>query len=518
MNKTTSFAISLIMLVALGQPTAACPFCTAGVTSQPNHVRSFRPKHVDAPTLAKTLRELLGKEGQSAIIHSEDEVIVNGHKPMVDTLMSLVERLDTKQPPSRITRVVRLKYADAAGASALAQRFVANAPDTTSPQLETVIVAEPISNSLIISCPSGVAERVFGFVEAVDMTARREKRVDAKQLEQLQAAYDAAESRLQVEQANWRRFLSGNVTGDQHAKAVAGLKAAIEKSFVARQALQLAEVESYRQQLQETEALIRKREAQKSSIIQQRLDELIQAEESSATEFDDDSTEPVVLWIAERLGASLMFSDTPPAKPVKLSFPNDMSNDAALALLNRTLEAHDFQLIKRVSPKGAVYLQLIKTIDIVPSWDRWQIEYPANPTRAAEIIDFFKVEFGVCSRKAPGSREGVIDYVSGLSAEQPTTRRGPTRDETRLYFTWRSEIASEVCLTAAKNAGVDIKGKLMMLFYPDDVVAELTRLESAQRKSLPLNRIEKTKFGVKPSKDGFSFYVTEQILSDKSKN
>ncbi len=143
--------------------------------------------------------------------------------------------------------------------------------------------------------------------------------------------------------------------------------------------------------------------------------------------------------------------------------------------------------------------------DDVPRGERWEIRYEASSLRSyARQLDFFEIELGAVGEKP------LVDYVSHLSKDSPTTRSARGSDEKRLYLTWRGGRLQAMDRALLENAGVDVEGRIQLQFYPRKVEDTLARLESEYAKDGRIEKLRKTVFGVRPTNDGFEFYVVEQ--------
>jgi hypothetical protein len=147
--------------------------------------------------------------------------------------------------------------------------------------------------------------------------------------------------------------------------------------------------------------------------------------------------------------------------------------------------------------------------DVIPRWERWEIRYNATSRQAyAEQLDFFRVELA-----ATGGGKPLIEYATNLSAAKPNRKTGPSASEDRLYMLWQSgplQRADRELLTAA---GIDVRRRILVQFFPADVEQNLAQLEASYAQTRDATKIRKTVFGVREGRDKkYEFYVMEQQL------
>lgn len=146
-------------------------------------------------------------------------------------------------------------------------------------------------------------------------------------------------------------------------------------------------------------------------------------------------------------------------------------------------------------------------LDVVPRWDRWQIEFSGSDLSTyAKQLDHFGIELGTA-----GGGVQTIDYASNFTAGTPKRRTANGKDEDRLYFTWETGSLREADLDLLKRAGVKPQGRIPMQFYPADTENLLAYVEQQYMGDRPLHSIRKTVFGIRPTSDGYEFYVMRQL-------
>jgi hypothetical protein len=140
----------------------------------------------------------------------------------------------------------------------------------------------------------------------------------------------------------------------------------------------------------------------------------------------------------------------------------------------------------------------------IPPHMRWEIRFDEGSTvdDYARILDYFHIELGVLSGA------GQVVYLSNLTKAKPDTRTGPSKDDLRLYMSWRQGKMREADDELLRRAGVP-KAKHVLQFYSDAIEQTLLNLEVAFRQRQP-GTIRKTRFAIKKAGSGYEFYVTDQ--------
>jgi len=140
--------------------------------------------------------------------------------------------------------------------------------------------------------------------------------------------------------------------------------------------------------------------------------------------------------------------------------------------------------------------------DIIPRWERWQIEFSATDLRRyAEQLDFFQIELG-----AAGGGIQKIEYASNFSG-LPKTRLGDPGSDERLYFTWKSGTLRDADLQLLKQSGIASTNRIPIQFYPAETENLLAYVEQQYLDVRPLSKVKKTVFGIRDAENGFEFYV-----------
>lgn len=136
--------------------------------------------------------------------------------------------------------------------------------------------------------------------------------------------------------------------------------------------------------------------------------------------------------------------------------------------------------------------------------ERWEIFFDEGGTldNYARQLDFFGIELAAIGG-------GEVVYAFHLTKARPDTRRGASSLEQRLYMSWRRGALREADRALLQRAGIDVKGKVTVQFYPPEVENQLAQLEVAHANRQP-HQIRKTRFGVQQSGGGFAFFVIDQ--------
>jgi hypothetical protein len=141
----------------------------------------------------------------------------------------------------------------------------------------------------------------------------------------------------------------------------------------------------------------------------------------------------------------------------------------------------------------------------VPRWERWEIRYEAANVQAYALqLDYFGIELGAVGRKP------LVDYASHFTNDAPMTRSGRGSEERRLYMTWRGGRLQAMDRELLEKVGIDVAGRILLQFYPQNVEDALARIEREYTKDGRVEKLRKTIFGVRQSKGGYEFFIIEQ--------
>lgn len=142
----------------------------------------------------------------------------------------------------------------------------------------------------------------------------------------------------------------------------------------------------------------------------------------------------------------------------------------------------------------------------IPPWERWEIVFAEGSTleEYARQLDFFGVELGFV-------RDEQVQYATNLAQEKPTTHSGPQQAEQRLPMSWRDGALATADRRLILQAGLDPRSQPIIQFYPEETVTKLATLE-ANHQGRDASEIRKTVFGVRPSGNGYEFFIISQRL------
>ncbi len=146
--------------------------------------------------------------------------------------------------------------------------------------------------------------------------------------------------------------------------------------------------------------------------------------------------------------------------------------------------------------------------NIIPRWERWEVRWTSSGLDAyARQLDFFKIELGA----AGGSPN--LDYAYDLSKGIKKRQETNSKNEKRMYMTWKGGTLQEFDKSLLARAGIATSNRLLMQFYPQPVEDELAEIEMANAVSKGHSDVKeflKTIFGVRPQGREYEFYVIEQ--------
>lgn len=141
-----------------------------------------------------------------------------------------------------------------------------------------------------------------------------------------------------------------------------------------------------------------------------------------------------------------------------------------------------------------------------PPWERWQIRYTTASKEAyGKQLDFFKIEIGGISRTTPD-----IHYLTGMGSAM-RHRVGNKSADKRVYFIYDQGVLRQWDMEFMQQAKVDMKNKILVQFYPEEVQAKLLQLERAKLGTKSLTTVYRTIYGVRQAGTGYEFYVIDQV-------
>ena len=149
--------------------------------------------------------------------------------------------------------------------------------------------------------------------------------------------------------------------------------------------------------------------------------------------------------------------------------------------------------------------------DIIPRWERWELNFKANNQRAyGQQLDFYKIELG-----AFGGGVSGLDYAANLaSARGSVTTIRRTRKSESIFLGSLPPRSLVMSAAFLQQAGVALPaGRNVVRLIPQDLENELAHkeLEYAKTKGYQsVTQLAKTVFESKPAGSGYEFEVVSQ--------
>ncbi|MCA9105308.1 MAG: hypothetical protein KDA83_07785 [Planctomycetales bacterium] len=138
-------------------------------------------------------------------------------------------------------------------------------------------------------------------------------------------------------------------------------------------------------------------------------------------------------------------------------------------------------------------------------WERWEIRYTtASRDAYAQQLDGLGIELGAIQREGP-----AIVYITNLSRGM-ATRSGTKSQEKRVFFNYNRGVLRDWDIQFAEAAGVNLRDKLLVQFYPPTIQQTLLELERRKLGGRTVEEVYRTVFGVRPAGGSFEFYVIDQ--------
>lgn len=137
---------------------------------------------------------------------------------------------------------------------------------------------------------------------------------------------------------------------------------------------------------------------------------------------------------------------------------------------------------------------------------RWEVSFDKTSLDAyARQLDFFGIELGVLLP------DGRLAYALNLTKSKPDSRfaDNPHETERRYYLTWRKGSLLKADRELLSRAGIDAGNGIILKFLPPKLEAQLVALAKSHAGSKAEN-VVRTRFGLRPSGNGFAFFVLEQ--------
>lgn len=126
----------------------------------------------------------------------------------------------------------------------------------------------------------------------------------------------------------------------------------------------------------------------------------------------------------------------------------------------------------------------------------------------AQMIDFFGGELAVLD-----TRENKVYYAKNLAQGSPTVREGKPGDDQRFYFRATGPPLAPIEVRLARRAGIMKPNAYIVVFYPEEVAADLyAKEEAAMRENgyKALEDIDRTVFRVRKEGRNYAFNVEDQ--------
>lgn len=144
-------------------------------------------------------------------------------------------------------------------------------------------------------------------------------------------------------------------------------------------------------------------------------------------------------------------------------------------------------------------------VEKVPRAERWEIRFePSSLDEYARQLDFFGIEL------ATFGGDNQVHYALNVSEPTPDRRTGDPASEERMYMIWRRGPLMAADRELLKRAGIPVRGRNLLQFYPAETEQRLATLELQAAGNRSINDIRKTVFGVQQRGDQFEFHVIEQ--------
>lgn len=138
-------------------------------------------------------------------------------------------------------------------------------------------------------------------------------------------------------------------------------------------------------------------------------------------------------------------------------------------------------------------------------WERWEIRYTTSSKEAyAQQLDALGIELGAIQREGP-----AITYLTNLSGAMGT-RGGTKSQEKRVFFNYNRGVLRDWDLQFAEAAGINMRDKILVQFYPPTIQQTLLELERRKLGNKTVEQVYRTSFGVRPAGGSFEFYVIDQ--------
>jgi hypothetical protein len=136
----------------------------------------------------------------------------------------------------------------------------------------------------------------------------------------------------------------------------------------------------------------------------------------------------------------------------------------------------------------------------------WELHFGKGIARDeyARELDFFGIELAVIMP------DNQLVYASDFSKPKHTVRTAPADEEQRCYLTWQGGDLSRADRELLARAGIKAGSRVVVTILPREVESKLAELEK-QAAGSELDKVRRTRFGVRAEGNGYTFYVVEQF-------
>ncbi len=141
----------------------------------------------------------------------------------------------------------------------------------------------------------------------------------------------------------------------------------------------------------------------------------------------------------------------------------------------------------------------------------WEIHFSKGNTieNYSKQLDFFGIELGMLM---PDNR---VIYAYNLSKLKPDTRTGMIEAENRYYLSWARGDLADADRELFTAAGVESKGRVILLFLPAPIEGAFAALEKSYAGD-KADRVQRTRFGIRRKGEGYEIYVMEQTYQQQA--
>lgn len=148
--------------------------------------------------------------------------------------------------------------------------------------------------------------------------------------------------------------------------------------------------------------------------------------------------------------------------------------------------------------------------NVVPEYKRWRIEYESEDISVyAQQLDHFSITIGAVATET--SEIVLVNNMSGGINARTSSRKEQSKV---LRFEHKKMRMRRWDQTFCQQAGVDLRGRVTVQFYPDITRQKLRTAEARHLQSLgkTLEEVRRTYFKVVPAGGGFEYQVTDMLF------